>query len=101
MTLNSLTFDSLTTGASVKLTGRLVPSPGQEQQQELQVDQVEVLGECDSVSHCRYQPSFLRSYSYPYGIHFILVACHVDLSITKETTYCGILARNGPSTIKR
>ncbi|KAG2177578.1 hypothetical protein INT44_008090 [Umbelopsis vinacea] len=46
--LNSDQAKSLTTGASVKLTGQLVPSPGQEQQHELKVDQVEVLGESDS-----------------------------------------------------
>ncbi|KAH8552583.1 asparaginyl-tRNA synthetase [Umbelopsis sp. PMI_123] len=46
--LNNDQAKNLTTGASVKLVGRLVPSPGHEQQHEMQVDQVEVLGESDS-----------------------------------------------------
>jgi aspartyl/asparaginyl-tRNA synthetase len=40
----------LSTGACVELQGRLTDSPGKEQQKELQVDSVKVLGECDSVS---------------------------------------------------
>ncbi|SAM00158.1 hypothetical protein [Absidia glauca] len=38
----------LSTGACVELHGRLTDSPGKEQQKELQVDSVKVLGECDS-----------------------------------------------------
>lgn len=37
----------LTNGASVRLTGKLTESPGAGQDHELQVDAVEVLGECD------------------------------------------------------
>lgn len=44
----------LTNGASVRLTGKLTESPGAGQDHELQVDAVEVLGECDPdvSSHC-------------------------------------------------
>ncbi|KIM91703.1 hypothetical protein PILCRDRAFT_810985 [Piloderma croceum F 1598] len=37
----------LTNGASVRLTGKLVESPGAGQEHELQVDAVDVLGACD------------------------------------------------------
>jgi hypothetical protein len=37
----------LTNGASVRLTGKLVESPGAGQEHELQVDVVDVLGGCD------------------------------------------------------
>jgi asparaginyl-tRNA synthetase len=40
----------LTTGACVELQGSLIASPGKEQSKELQVKQVKVLGECDSVN---------------------------------------------------
>jgi hypothetical protein len=38
---------SLTNGASVRLAGRLVDSPGPEQDKELQVEEVEIVGGCD------------------------------------------------------
>jgi hypothetical protein len=38
---------SLTNGASVRLAGRLVDSLGPEQDKELQVEEVEIVGECD------------------------------------------------------
>ncbi|CAG8544913.1 10781_t:CDS:2 [Ambispora leptoticha] len=41
----------LTTGTSVKLRGRLVESIGSEQNRELQVDQVEILGKCDAATY--------------------------------------------------
>jgi asparaginyl-tRNA synthetase len=37
----------LTNGASVRLTGKLTESPGAGQKHELQVDAVDILGECD------------------------------------------------------
>lgn len=37
----------MTNGASVRLTGKLTESPGAGQSHELQVDALEVLGECD------------------------------------------------------
>jgi asparaginyl-tRNA synthetase len=40
----------LTTGACVELQGSLIASPGKEQNKELQVSKVKVLGECDNVS---------------------------------------------------
>jgi asparaginyl-tRNA synthetase len=40
-------YQSLTTGTSVRLTGKLVKSIGAEQEKELEVDSVQVLGECD------------------------------------------------------
>jgi asparaginyl-tRNA synthetase len=40
----------LTTGTCVRLHGILVDSIGKEQTKELQVNEVEILGECDSVS---------------------------------------------------
>ena len=51
-TFLSFCFFRLTNGAAVRLTGRLVPSPGKGQSRELLVDQsdvgeVVVLGECD------------------------------------------------------
>ena len=42
----------LTNGASVKLTGTLVESPGQGQAQELLVTEAQVLGECDPEVRC-------------------------------------------------
>lgn len=39
----------LTTGACVELKGLLIDSPGREQNKELQVSSVKVLGECDGV----------------------------------------------------
>ncbi|KIJ38891.1 hypothetical protein M422DRAFT_258298 [Sphaerobolus stellatus SS14] len=38
---------NLVTGASVRLTGRLIESPGKGQERELQVEDVQILGECD------------------------------------------------------
>lgn len=38
---------SLTNGASVRMTGTIVASPGAGQAQELQVDSLEILGECN------------------------------------------------------
>ena len=38
---------SLTNGASVRMTGTVVASPGAGQAQELQVDALEILGECN------------------------------------------------------
>jgi aspartyl/asparaginyl-tRNA synthetase len=40
-------FFRLANGVSVRLTGKLTKSPGAGQDHELQVDAVEVLGECD------------------------------------------------------
>ncbi|CAM0135988.1 asparaginyl-tRNA synthetase [Umbelopsis sp. WA50703] len=54
---------NLTTGASVQLKGKLVASPGHEQQRELQVEHVQVLGECDStypLQKKRHTLEFLR-----------------------------------------
>jgi aspartyl/asparaginyl-tRNA synthetase len=44
-------FISLTNGASVSLTGVLIPSPGGGQNEELVVETVEVLGACDPEVH--------------------------------------------------
>lgn len=41
----------LSTGACVELQGSMVDSPGKEQGKELQVTEVRILGECDSVSN--------------------------------------------------
>ncbi|OCH87612.1 asparaginyl-tRNA synthetase [Obba rivulosa] len=41
----------LTNGCSVRLTGKLADSPGKGQDKELQVDQVELLGECDPAEY--------------------------------------------------
>ena len=40
----------LSTGTCVELKGTLVESPGKEQGKELQVNSINVLGECDGVS---------------------------------------------------
>jgi asparaginyl-tRNA synthetase len=39
---------SLSTGVSVRLTGKLIDSPGKGQERELQVEEVVILGECDA-----------------------------------------------------
>lgn len=38
---------ALAVGASVRLTGRLMDSPGKGQEKELQVEEVTILGNCD------------------------------------------------------
>jgi asparaginyl-tRNA synthetase len=38
----------ITTGAAVSLTGKLVESPGKGQETELQVESIEILGDCDA-----------------------------------------------------
>ncbi|KAI9319699.1 hypothetical protein BX666DRAFT_1915348 [Dichotomocladium elegans] len=56
--------ENLSTGACVQLTGALVESPGKEQGKELQVADVQILGECDStypLQKKRHTFDFLRS----------------------------------------
>jgi hypothetical protein len=47
----------------VRLTGRLVDSVGPGQERELQVDEVELLGDCDTLvwSFIRFQPQEMIS----------------------------------------
>ncbi|KAF9050761.1 asparaginyl-tRNA synthetase [Hymenopellis radicata] len=44
---NNTLINGVTNGASVRLTGKLVESPGQKQDKELLVEATEILGECD------------------------------------------------------
>jgi hypothetical protein len=50
--------ERLTNGASVRLTGVLVPSPGSGQDNELLAESVEVLGECDPEVHTAFTLKF-------------------------------------------
>ena len=56
--------DSLTTGCSVSVVGTVVESPGQGQQYEIQVQQLEIIGQSDPETYPlqkkRHTPEFLR-----------------------------------------
>ncbi|KAL1914795.1 uncharacterized protein VTP21DRAFT_7887 [Calcarisporiella thermophila] len=57
----------LSTGACVRLDGRLIPSRGTGQQVELEVNKVQVLGECDStypLQKKRHSIEFLREWAH-------------------------------------
>ncbi|KAI9247830.1 asparaginyl-tRNA synthetase [Sporodiniella umbellata] len=65
--LNNKDTELLTTGACVQLTGQLIDSPGKEQEKELQVSEVKVLGLCDNtypLQKKRHTNEFLRSQSH-------------------------------------
>lgn len=89
-------LSSLTTGASVQLTGRLVPSPGQEQQHELQVEQLQLLGECDSVSTPILFYTLSATYTSPHSRPAL-----VDIPIAEEKTYHGVPPWDRPLAIQR
>ncbi|KAI8973596.1 asparaginyl-tRNA synthetase [Mycotypha africana] len=62
--LNPEDAEKLTTGACVELKGSLVTSLGAEQNKELQVDQIDILGACDGtypLQKKRHSMEFLRS----------------------------------------
>ncbi len=46
-TLDAALLKRITTGAALSLTGKLIPSAGKGQAMELQVEKLEVLGDCD------------------------------------------------------
>src|ERR671921_481800 len=46
--LDESTLKRITTGASLKVTGRLIPSLGRGQKVELKAEQVEILGDSDA-----------------------------------------------------
>ncbi len=64
VTVSEETLSRLTTGASVRLTGALAPSPGQNQAAELAVAEIEILGDCPADSYPlqkkRHSMEFLR-----------------------------------------
>ncbi|KAF8580936.1 asparaginyl-tRNA synthetase [Ramaria rubella] len=59
---------NVTTGSSVRLTGKLIESPGKGQEHELRVESFEVLGECDSeeypIQKKDHSTEFLREHSH-------------------------------------
>ena len=83
---------SLTNGASVRLQGALVDSPGAGQEKELKVSDVEVLGECDP-EVCL--PPF-------YAACCFLTFSHADVPNAKASIDRGVSARplSSPRTNK-
>ncbi len=71
----------VTNGASVRLTGKLVESPGQKQDKELLVEATEILGECDP------EVCFFLARNSQF-LHAL-----AGVPYTKATTFTGTLAR--------